>query len=245
MPKGEKANKPEQRKSLEGNPEQSILPVSKTSPSWVMTAHSASRTEHSDRQRIGEEKINILVETKAVVTSAEFRLISQQLAYLDVPLELIEGEIIPMPSSMKASSLALRIGGIVLAFVDEYDLGYVTTTDGAYEIDDINTYAPDVGYISKIRLPEMPDEGYCPIPPDLAIEIVSPSDLKNRKERIEKKLKKYEAVGVPLVWYFYQERKEVEIYRLGEPMQVIGVDGILDGGDVLPGFRLPVNKIFK
>jgi Uma2 family endonuclease len=179
------------------------------------------------------------------LSAADFWHISQLSIYADRVVELIDGEIIEMPSSIRASVLALRLGSVILAFVEDHDLGYVTTADGGYDINEHNVFAPDVGFISKTRLPELPPDGFSPVPPDLAVEIVSPSDLKNRKDRIEKKLERYLEAGVPLIWYFYEDRKEIEVHRPSYPVQTLTVDDVLDGGDVLPGFTLALKKVFR
>jgi len=61
------------------------------------------------------------------------------------------------------------------------------------------------------------------------------------------KLEEYAKAGVKLVWYVDPERKEVDVYPKGNPRRkkTVGLGGVLDGGDVLPGFTLPVAEIFK
>lgn len=63
----------------------------------------------------------------------------------------------------------------ILTFVKAHDLGYVTAPDGGYVMNEENKFIPDVGFISKARLPEIP-EREVPIPPDFAVEVVSPTD---------------------------------------------------------------------
>ena len=63
------------------------------------------------------------------------------------------------------------------------------------------------------------------------------------ERRLRAKLLNYMAVGT-LLWIVYPETQEVEIYAPGQPMKIVGIDGTLDGGDVLPGFKLAVKEIF-
>jgi Uma2 family endonuclease len=179
------------------------------------------------------------------IKAADFWEISQHSDFINKPIELIYGEIEEMPSNPRASALASRINFYIFGFVEAHDLGHVSGEGGGYEVDDENIYAPDVAFISKQRQPELPRAGFNPIPPDLAVEVVSPSDLKDPKRRIFKKLKRYQAARVPLVWYVYEERQEVEVYRPDQPMQILGFDDVLEGGSVLLGFRLPLKTIFK
>ncbi|MBC7869621.1 MAG: Uma2 family endonuclease [Chitinophagaceae bacterium] len=179
------------------------------------------------------------------ITAAEFWEISQLAENRDRPLELINGEIEEMASNPRASKQAMNLGRHILNYLDNNDIGHITGEAGGYIMDDDNTFAPDVAFISYLRQRELPKTGFNPIQPDLAAEFVSPSDLKDPKRRIFKKLETYQALRVPLVWYFYPERQEVEIYRPDQPTETLGIDGVLNGGDVLPGFSLPIKQIFK
>lgn len=91
---------------------------------------------------------------------------------------------------------------------------------------------------------ENPDGAILECAPDLAIEVLGPG---NTVREMAIKLDKYAKAGVKLVWYVDPERKEVDVYPKGgaRRKKTVGVDGVLDGGDVLPGFTLPVAKIFE
>ncbi len=80
------------------------------------------------------------------------------------------------------------------------------------------------------------------MPPDLAVEVISPTD---RKSDIAAKQELYRRAGVPLVWWVDPERKTVTVYRLGQAPEVVEATGALDGGDVLPGFTLDVQTIYR
>ena len=79
------------------------------------------------------------------------------------------------------------------------------------------------------------------MPPDLAVEVISPSD---EPGDIARKKDLYRRAGVPLVWWVDPKRRMVAVYRDGELLAELGEGDELDGGDVLPGFRLPVAEIF-
>src|SRR5262249_18343029 len=141
-----------------------------------------------------------------------------------------------------------EIGSFIRQYVREDDLGYVSGADGAYELSPGNILAPDVAFVAKARLPKMPDR-FFQIAPDLAVEVISPTDSIKKTRR---KAAKYLAAGTKLVLILYPEDQTIDVCRPapeGSPnamlIQELMIDDTLDGGEVLPGFRLPVRDIFK
>jgi Uma2 family endonuclease len=176
-----------------------------------------------------------------LVTLAEFEAFIQLPENADRIFELIDGEIVEkMPSNPLSSHLATQIIIPIGNYLATNDIGYLTTEAGGYKVFG-NTYVPDVGFILKSRLPDLPYEGFAPMPPDLAVEVVSPSD--SEKELMHK-VADYLAAGV-LVWVLYPKEKEVKVFAPGQPVQTLDINGVLDGGKVLPGFTLPVKNIFR
>ncbi|MCC6615117.1 MAG: Uma2 family endonuclease [Anaerolineae bacterium] len=166
-------------------------------------------------------------------------------AFCDAPenegrlFELIDGEIVEKMGSFKPSQIAMRIGRYLGNYLDQNDIGYVTGEAGGYRLDPAHVVMPDVGYVSKTRLPEMP-EREAPLAPDLAVEIKSPTDS---KRDLRKKAELYLEHGTKLVWLVLPEEAQVEVYKPDEDVIEIGIDGTLDGGDVLPGFTLAVRSV--
>jgi len=164
----------------------------------------------------------------------------------DAPYELWEGVLKEVsPSSFKSDVIVLRIGSAILRHVDEQQLGYVTASSAGYMLSQHpeTVVAPDVGFVRGDRFPDgVPDRGFSPVPPDLAVEVISPTD---RKADIAQKQDLYRQAGVPLVWWVDPERKTVTVHRLGQEPEVVDVSGTLDGGDVLPGFELVLRTIFR
>jgi len=152
--------------------------------------------------------------------------------------ELIQGEIVEKMASFTPSKIGMRIGRFVGNFSDE--IGYVTGADGSYVLSEDYEFMPDVGYISKARLPQEP-EREVQGPPDFAIEVKSPTDS---KRELRKKAEDYLRFGTKMVWLVFPEDKRVEVYVPGQDVQEFGMDDTLDGGDVLPGFTLPVRDVF-
>jgi len=154
--------------------------------------------------------------------------------------ELIDGEIVEKMPSFKPSRIAMLIVFFFNLYLREHPLGYVTGEAGGYIMPAGNVVNPDVGYISKERLPEEP-EREAPIPPDLAVEVKSPTD---RKRAMRNKAERYLQAGTKIVWLVFPEERLVEVYTVDDDVQTVGIDGTLDGGDMLPGFSLPVREIF-
>ena len=156
-------------------------------------------------------------------------------------LELEDGVIVEMGASSPLNTVtAMRIGHFLNTFVIPRDLGYVTGADGGFKLAHKRSRQPDVGFISKARIPQLPKR--FDMPPDLAVEVVS------EDEDIFKKAREYLRAGTKMVWAAYTDEKTVHVMRLDENggLKAIpfGVTDTLDGGDVLPGFSLPVKDVF-
>jgi len=159
----------------------------------------------------------------------------------DTLFEYIGGEIVEVPSNPYASKIGGILFGEFYIFLKGKDWGHLTGEAGGYMVSG-ERYAPDVAYISKKKQPELAREGYNPNPPDLAVEVDFPSTYKSQEE-LRVKVVNYLAAGT-MVWIVRPETKIVEVYVPGQPYREVGVDGMLDGGDVLPGFKLAVKDIF-
>src|SRR6185369_10309656 len=91
--------------------------------------------------------------------------------------------------------------------------------------------APDVGFVRADRVPEeLPDRGYVPFAPDLAVEVVSPDDS---ADEVAQKVAEYLKYGTRLVWVLYAKSKEVKVHTPDRVVKTLKVGDVLDGGDVL------------
>lgn len=176
---------------------------------------------------------------KRLFTVSEFEALTHLPENADLRFELIDGEIIEVPSNPYSSAISALIIIALGIFLKGKDLGYVTGEQGGYMVAGARL-APDVAYISKKRQKALVREGYNPIAPDLAVEVVSPSD---DPEVLEAKLKKYAEAGV-LVWVVYPDRQEVNVHAPGQAVETLGIDDTLSGETILLGFELPVREIF-
>jgi Uma2 family endonuclease len=159
--------------------------------------------------------------------------------------ELIDGELVSVtPSGLESSSLGHRIGRIVGNFVDAQGLGMMTGADGGYVFfpDRATIRVPDVAFIRKDRLPPPGDRSRFPrLAPDLAIEVLSPSDSTSE---VIAKIEMHQEAGIPLIWVVDPEKTTVTVIATGRPTMVLKPGDTLDGGDVLPSLTIPVAEIF-
>jgi Uma2 family endonuclease len=154
--------------------------------------------------------------------------------------EYVGGEIAEVVTNYRASLIAARILGRMIAFVESKGLGYVSGEAGGYVVGE-HRYLPDVAFISKTRQPEPPDVAYNPNPPDLAVEVLSPTD---KPGRVRTKIANY-LLAETVVWVVDPEAQEIEVYTPGKAPVTLGVDDSVYGGDVLPGFTLLVKDVFQ
>ncbi len=141
------------------------------------------------------------------------------------------------------SYVALQIGRHLGNFAAEHDLGIVTGSDGTMRLMPGLVRIPDVAFVSWERLPDktIPAEAIPDLAPDLAVEVISEG---NTKGEMERKLKDYFFAGVRLVWYVDIKKRTAGAYTSPDQGVTVTEGESLDGGDVLPGFRLPLRKLF-
>ncbi len=177
--------------------------------------------------------------TKARLTVAEFEEIAGLPENADKRLEFIGGEVIEGVSTNDASMLAARILGKMGTFVESKNLGWLTGADGGYMVFG-ERYIPDVAFISRVKQPKPSHETYNSNAPDLAVEVISPSDALSS---MTDKIVGYLAAGT-VVWGIYPDEQQAKIYEPGKSARTISIDGVLDGGEILPGFTLSLKDLF-
>ncbi|MCS6919139.1 MAG: Uma2 family endonuclease, partial [Fimbriimonadales bacterium] len=160
--------------------------------------------------------------------------------YLGKRAELWRGEVREyMPAGAKhgivAARLTMRLGAQLTAApegeVFAAETGFIIHTPAGESV-----LAPDVAYIRKERLPqgELP-EGYCPISPDLVVEVVSPND---RYTEVREKVGEWLAGGVQMVWVVDPQRRVVEIWRPPhELVRTLTEADTLSGDPIMPEFE--------
>lgn len=160
----------------------------------------------------------------------------------DRMFELIHGEIVEKMLTEEKGILVLKIGSELLTFVQTHHFGRVGTHTLHHNPQDrLNYRLPDISFTADTTTPIV-KEGAVPRFPDLAVEVITPSDS---YRQMREKAAYYLANGVKLVWLFNPETLLVDVYRANGERLLIGESDVLDGGDVLPGFAMPVSDVFK
>lgn len=158
--------------------------------------------------------------------------------------ELVDGTLLEKTVGTYESYLAAILVRIMGNFVVENHLGVILGADGMMEIAPGLVRIPDVSFISWDRLPNrsIPTVPIASIVPDLAVEIVSPS---NTKQEMDRKLDDYFRAGVRLVWYIYPKARYAHAYQQPANQVIISKDESLDGLHVLKGFSFPLSTLFE
>ena len=116
--------------------------------------------------------------------------------------------------------------------------------DGVLRLEKGQLRAPDVTFIPWSAFPggELPeDEAYWSVAPGLVVEVLSPG---NTRGEIDRKLAELFAVGCKLAWVIDPAAKAAKVYTSAKRFKELDAAGVLDGGKVLPGFRLPLADLF-
>lgn len=180
--------------------------------------------------------------SEGILSLEEFEALPEEDAFR---LELVRGRVVrePRPGARHGLLMA-RLGARLQRHVEESGLGVVCLDFGVVlPTDPPNVRGPDIGFISKERLaPEGVPEGFLRGAPDLAVEVVSPS---NRASELQEKVLEYLDGGARRVWVVDPRTRTVSVYRSRDEIRLLGAEDDLEGGEVLPGFRLPVAELFR
>lgn len=174
------------------------------------------------------------------VTAEELELLSAQGGHY----ELVNGELREMsPPGSEHGFVTLSLAARVTIYVQDNALGMTFASETGVLISrrPDTVLAPDLAFVAKGRLSVPLPKGYIPVIPDLVLETRSPSD---RPKAVAEKVQQWLALGVRLVWEMNPATQIVTVYAPGAEPQEVPADGILDGGDVLPGFLLPLSRVF-
>lgn len=164
----------------------------------------------------------------------------------DVRAELREGKLIDMTApGSEHGDVTMRLGARIHMHGEDNDLGRTFAAETGFILarDPDTVRAPDIGFVSKARVSLIGTSGYVQCAPDLAVEVLSPS---NTSREMLVKIADYFAAGTQRVWVVNPRSRTVTIYENAtQDVHVLQASDTLDGDDLLPGFSVPVAKLFR
>jgi Uma2 family endonuclease len=156
--------------------------------------------------------------------------------------ELVDGVLVEKPTGFEESSLALWLSHHLRTYLNTNNLGELAGADATLRLAPGLVRLPDIAFILWENAPDADDE--TPIPdlaPDLAVEVISPS---NTPKEMARKRREYFTAGTRLVWEVYPKSRTVHVYTSPAKPRTLKIGDTLDGGDLLPGFELPLKVLF-
>jgi Uma2 family endonuclease len=160
--------------------------------------------------------------------------------------ELIRGRLFTMsPAGSEHGVVISRLSSLLQQYVSSWNLGLVFGAETGFilERNPDTVRAPDIAFVRLDKVPESGiPEGYWPGPPDLAIEVISPSDT---VRGVAEKAADWVESGARGVWVVDPRLKSITVYTAAGADRIFATGDTLDGGEVLPGFHCLVADIFR
>lgn len=182
-----------------------------------------------------------MAEQRTLLTADEFFWLY---SHKEGDYELVKGEVIEMaPPGGVHGGTALNIGYFLQAYNRQHQLGRVVVETGfRLESQPDTVRGPDVAFVRQERVPpEGMPRGFFPGAPDLAVEVVSPSDS---AAELEKKVHDYLRSGTQRVWVFYPDTQRVAVHRPDGTARWYTEEDTLEDPELLPGFSLTIREVF-
>ena len=158
--------------------------------------------------------------------------------------ELIDGTLVEKAMGYYESRLGAILIGYLDRFLERHDLGIILDSAGMIRVSAEQIRLPDVSFFLWTHFPnrKLPAGQILDVVPDLAVEVLSPT---NTKKEMERKRQEYFNGGSKIVWEVDPILRTVTVYTAPEEFATHDENGTLDGGDVLPGFTLSIRDWFS
>jgi Uma2 family endonuclease len=184
--------------------------------------------------------MSTVVAAKGTVTPEDLLAMPDGTGY-----ELVRGQLVERNMGLESSWVGGRLLARLDRFCEEHALGWVFNADNGYQCFPHApglVRRPDVSFIRFGRFPgeKLPD-GWSKIPPDLAVEVISPNDT---AYDLDEKLEDYRAAGFPLIWVINPRSRTVRVHRGDGSVAYLHEEESLSGENIVPGFRCPLREIF-
>jgi Uma2 family endonuclease len=174
--------------------------------------------------------------TKTLLTVEEFARIFEQ---RDCFYELVEGELITVsPGMFLHNYVRDRLLRLLAAFVEDHRLGMVVS-EQPFHLFGTTVRYPDVAFVRSGRV--LPPHKFPEGAPDLAVEIISPS---NTPSYMDRRISDFFAAGSARVWVVYPEEREVYVHGMNGMVRH-GGDDLLEDPELLPGFSVKASSLFE
>jgi Uma2 family endonuclease len=177
--------------------------------------------------------------------SRHLYMTAEQLARMPFPhnrTELVRGRlIVHEPAGGRHGRIAATIVIEIGIYLRLHPIGTVYAADTGFTIErkPDTVRAPDVAYIRADRVPADDGVAFAEIAPDLAVEVVSPGD---RAGAVRTKVAQWLRAGTLLVWVVDPRRRSARVYRTDGHARLVAESDMIEGEDVLPGFRAPLAR---
>ncbi len=161
--------------------------------------------------------------------------------------EVVDGELVMSPKNdFYHGQICSRLLAALVNCNAAHRLGAVLDSSTGFWMKNRNCRAPDISFITKQRLTRLgfkpSTRKFFPGAPDLAVEILSPN---NTRAEIGQRLKDYFESGTQVAWIINPDEQYVEVCDGLEQRNLVGPDGVLEGGQLLPGFNFRIADLFK
>lgn len=176
-----------------------------------------------------------------LMTVDEFEVVLSRPENRDRLLELVDGVVAEKMPNEEHGRIVILIGTALQLYARVS--GGRVTTEARHRApeDQYNDRLPDLAYTSPERKLPLAREGAVLQMPDLAIEIKSPS---NTLTELREKAYFYLSKGARMAWVVFPDKQLVEVYTPDSDVEIFTAGDVITGGNVLPGFRMPVAEIF-
>ena len=178
--------------------------------------------------------------TKTLMSVEEFDRLEEpdELSY-----ELDEGELVVMTKPRPLHNrVVLSLTFELQTYLKTHPVAEVFNPDNLFVLGPTTKRAPDVSFVLAERASKLDPNADIPGAPDLAVEVMSPTDTVSAMRR---KIRQYFAAGAQCVWAIHPETREVEVWREASRAEVVLQEtGLLEAPDLLPGFSVAVGSLF-
>jgi Uma2 family endonuclease len=157
--------------------------------------------------------------------------------------ELIDGVLVEKPMGFYEGRLGMLLGYFLETYFSKNSIGFAIGSDGMLEYEPGQIRLPDVSVFLWHRFPGriLPHGAILRMTPDLAVEVLSPT---NTRKEMERKLREVFTGGGKQVWHVDPDEHIFEVFTALDQSTVLGEGRMLDGGSLLPGFSLPIKDFF-